>query len=244
MFSPDVLRYMCKAVLEEEKEEQRREIAAKEKLLGIFEGNPSKAENFIYEFAAYFIAHDNEPVLASPVARVVLTLSRVKGEEVDQWVDQQLQWLGLQDQQDLRVGSAFVEAFFKQYVPKGRWQSTARIEMKWPYIDEYISDFEKAHVHSKQLLKGIDQAQWFIKGLAGSVKRAMMDKFQTYEKVKKQASHIIEIQKLLHWAYKERSNTWTNAQGQPQKILQPMNLRKPVSHAPTCEEQKRLKKVW
>ena len=147
---------MHKAVLKEEEEEQRRKIAAKEKLLKIFEGNPSKDEDFIYKFAAYFMAHNNEPVLASPVTRVVLTLSRVKGEEVDQWVDQQLQWLKLQDWQDPRVRSTFVEAFFKQFVPKGRWQNIARIEMKWPYIDEYISDFKKAHIHGRQLLKGID----------------------------------------------------------------------------------------
>ena len=243
MFSPDILKYMHKTVLKEEEEEQKREIAAKEKLPEIFKGNPSEAENFIYEFAAYFMAHDDEPVLASPVARVALTLSRVKGEEVDQWVDQQLQWLKLQDQQDLRVRSAFVEAFFEQFVPKGRWQSIARIEMKWPYIDECISDFEKAYVHSKQLLKGIDQVQQFIKGLAGSVKRAMTDKFQTYKKAKRQASHIVGIQKLLHQAYKKRSETWTNAQGQPQKTLWPTSPRKPMSHIPTCKEQKRLKKV-
>ena len=81
MFSPDILMYMCKAILKEEEEEQRMGIAAKEKLPEIFEGNLSEAENFIYAFAAYFMAHDNELVLASPVARVVLTLSRVKGEE-------------------------------------------------------------------------------------------------------------------------------------------------------------------
>ena len=45
MFSPDILRYMCKTVLKEEEEEQRKEITAKETLPGIFEGNPSEAEN-------------------------------------------------------------------------------------------------------------------------------------------------------------------------------------------------------
>ena len=234
---------MHKTVLKEEEEEWRKEITAKEKLPGIFEGNPSEAENFIYEFAAYFMAHDDKPELDSPVARVALTLSRVKGEEVDQWVDQQLQWLELQDQQDLRVRGTFVEAFFKQFVPTGRWQSVARIEMKWPYIDEYISNFEKAYVHSKQPLKGINWVQQFIEGLAGSVKRAMTDKFQTYEKAKKQASHIVGIQKLLHQAYKKRSNMWTNAQGQPQKTLQPTNPKKPTSYTPTHKEQKRLKKA-
>ena len=234
---------MCKTILEEEEEEWRKEIAAKEKLPEIFKGNPSKAENFIYEFAAYFMAHNDEPVLASPVAQVALTLSRVKGEEVDQWVDQQLQWLELQDQQDPRVRSTFVEAFFEQFVPKGRWQSIARIEMKWPYIDEYISNFERAYVHSKQPWKGINQAQWFIEGLAGSERRAMMDKFQTYEKVKKQASHIVGIQKLLHQAYKKRSDMWTNAQGQPQKMLWPTSPKKPTNQVSTSKGQKKLKRV-
>ena len=87
--------------------------------------------------------------------------------------------------------------------------------MKWPYIDEYISDFKKACVHSKQLLKGISQAQWFIKGLEGSVKRVMTDKFQAHEKAKKQASCRVGVQKLLHQVYKKKNDTWTDVQGQP-----------------------------
>ena len=244
MFSPDILMYMCKVILNEEEEEHKIEAAAKEKLLEIFEGNPSKAEHFIYQFTTYFMAHDDELVLASPVTRVALTLSWVKGEEVDQWVDQQLQWLELQDWQDLKVRSAFVEAFFEQFVPKGRWQNVAKIEIKWPYIDEYISDFKKAHVHNKRPLKGINQAQWFIEGLMGAVKRVMKDRFQTYEKAKKQASHIIGVQKLLHQVYKKRNNGWTNVQGQPQKMLQPATLQKPGNHMHSQDKQKKQKKVW
>ena len=59
---------MCRAILNEEEEDLRMEAAAKEKLPEIFEGNPSEAEHFIYEFAAYFMAHNKEPVLASSVA--------------------------------------------------------------------------------------------------------------------------------------------------------------------------------
>ena len=113
MFPPEVLTYMQRAILDEEEEECRMETVAKEKLPDIFEGNPSEAEHFIYEFAAYFMAHDEEPVLASPVAQVALILSHIKGEEVDLRVDQQLQWLELQDCQDPRVGEAFVEIFFE-----------------------------------------------------------------------------------------------------------------------------------
>ena len=79
--------YMCKTILKEEEEEHKTEAAVREKIPEIFEGDPSKAEHFIYQFAAYFMAHDNEPVLASPVVWVALTLSHIKGEEVDQWVN-------------------------------------------------------------------------------------------------------------------------------------------------------------
>ena len=104
-------------------------------------------------------------------------------------------------------------------MPKGRWQTIARVEMKWPYIDEYISDFERTHIHSMQPLRGIEWAQQFIEGLPGSVKRAMTDKFQTYEKAKKEAHCIVGVQKLLHRIYRKKSDTWTNRQGQSQKML-------------------------
>ena len=68
MFPPEVLTYMHRAILNEEEEECRKEDVARKKLPEIFKGNPSEAEHFIYEFAAYFMAHDKEPVLASPVA--------------------------------------------------------------------------------------------------------------------------------------------------------------------------------
>ena len=91
--------------------------------------------------------------------------------------------------------------------------------MKWPYIDEYISDFKKMHIHSKQPLKWIEWVQHFIKGLAGSVKRAMTNKFQTYEKAKKEDHCIVGVQKLLHQVYKKKNNTWTDTHRQTQKTL-------------------------
>ena len=216
MFSPDVLMYMCKALLQEEEEEHRRETTAKEKLPEIFKGNPSEAEHFIYQFAAYFMSNDDELVLASSVARVVLTLSWVKGEEVDQWVDQQLQWLEVQDQQDLKVGSAFVEALFEQFMPKGRWQNIARIEMKWPYINEYISDSKKAHVYSRQPLKGINQVQWFIEGFAGSMKEQWQINFKPMRRPRNKPVTL--------WGYRNSSTKST---------------RKRMMHGQTCKDNHR-----
>ena len=76
------------------------------------------------------------------------------------------------------------------------------------------------------------------------MKRAMMDKFQTYKKAKKQASHIVGIQRLLHQAYKKRNDMWTNEQGQPQRMLWPTTPKKPTNHIQYHEKQKKLKKAW
>ena len=47
----------------------------------------------------------------------------------------------------------------------------------------------------------------------------MTDKFQTYEKAKGQASHIVGVQKILHQVHKNQKDTWTDEQGQTWKIL-------------------------
>ena len=72
----------------------------------------------------------------------------------------------------------------------------------------------------------------------------MTDKFQTYEKAKKQARHIVGIQKLLHWVHRKKSDMWTNAQGQLQKMLRPTDPKKPTNPVSMCEGQKKLKQVW
>src|SRR5580704_16812939 len=226
MFSPDVLKYMHK-VLDKEEEQERHETApmAPEeiRLPKIFGGDPTEAEQFIYQFAAYFMAHDDEPRLASPAARAALTLTHIRGEEVDQWVDRQLDWLELQDRNNPQVGEAFVQAFFEEFMPKNKWQSTVQVQMKWPFIDEYISDFERAYVHKKMPLKGVERMQRFIEGLTSPVKRALPDKFRTYEQVRTQASRIVGMQKILHCLYKSRRTEWTDAQGRRTEVLRPQH---------------------
>src|SRR5580692_1564784 len=189
------------------------------------------------------MAHNDEPRLASPAARAALTLTRIRGEEVDQWVDRQLDWLELQDRNDPQVGEAFVQAFFEEFVPKNKWQSTAQVQMRWPFIDEYISDFEKAYIHKKMPLKGVERVQRFIEGLTSPVKRALPDKFRTYEQVRTQASRIVGMQKILHRLHKSRSTEWTDAQGRRAEVLQPQRGNQHTNVTITKEEWRRQKRV-
>src|SRR5580692_9120554 len=189
------------------------------------------------------MAHDDEPRLASPAARAALTLTRIRGEEVDQWVDRQLDCLELQDRNDPRVGEAFVQAFFEEFVPKNKWQSTVQVQMKWPFIDEYIFDFEKAYIHKKMPLKGVECVQCFIKGLAGSVKRALPDRFRTYKQVQTQASCIVDVQKILHHLHKSQSTEWMDAQGRRAEVLQPQPKSQRTNATIIKEEWRRQKKA-
>ena len=163
---------------------------------------------------------------------------------MDQWVDCQLDWLELQDHNDPQVGEAFVQAFFEEFVPKkNKWQSTMQVQMKWPFIDEYILDFEKAYVHKKMPLKGVERVQRFIEGLAGSVKRALPDKFRTYEQVRTQASRIVGMQRVLHRLHRSRSTEWTDAQGRRAEVLRPQHGNRRTNIIIMKEEWKRQKRV-
>ena len=59
----------------------------------IFEGDCSKAESFLQEFSTYLLINYNVPALASFIKRIAITLTCIKGPEVNWWTQQQLEWL-------------------------------------------------------------------------------------------------------------------------------------------------------
>ena len=62
-------------------------------LLAVFEGDCSKAESFLREFSTYLLVNHDIPALASFIQRITIALTCIKGPEVSQWTEQQLEWL-------------------------------------------------------------------------------------------------------------------------------------------------------
>ena len=59
----------------------------------IFEGDCSKAESFLWEFSTYLLVNYDIPALASFIKRIAIALTCIKGLEVNQRMQQQLEWL-------------------------------------------------------------------------------------------------------------------------------------------------------
>ena len=59
----------------------------------IFKGDCSKAESFLREFFTYLLVNYDVPALASFIKWIAITLTCIKGPEVNQWTQQQLEWL-------------------------------------------------------------------------------------------------------------------------------------------------------
>ena len=59
----------------------------------IFEGDCSKAESFLREFSTYLLVNYDVPALTSFIKRIAIALTCIKGPKVNQWMQQQLEWL-------------------------------------------------------------------------------------------------------------------------------------------------------
>jgi hypothetical protein len=65
-----------------------------------FDGDRTKAEQFMKEFAGYRIINRRNASIQNPMTRVALCLSYIKGKNVDQWAARQLD--DLVDKVDIR----------------------------------------------------------------------------------------------------------------------------------------------
>ena len=137
----------------------------------IFEGDCSKAESFLREFSTYLLVNYDVPALASFIKRITITLTCIKGPEVNQWTQQQLEWLmTLQPADDTNaMYQQFIANFHAHFMDSQKAQR-ARIElqtlkMTWPEIDEYISKFESITHEAGYNPADHNTMQQFLQGL-------------------------------------------------------------------------------
>ena len=96
----------------------------------IFKGDRSKAESFLREFSTYLLVNYDVPALTSFIKRIAITLTCIKGPEVNQWTQQQLEWLmTLQPVDDNNTTyQQFITNFHNHFMDSQKAQR-ARIEL-------------------------------------------------------------------------------------------------------------------
>jgi len=138
----------------------------------IFSGDRTKADNFIEEVRAYLRLNQDVAGLNSPIKKVALTLTLIKGSEVAGWVRDMGHWLDqlnpVTDNVPL-VWDQFLQEFARQFQDSQR-EDRARIKienihMRFPEIDKYISQFEELARQAGYTQGNPETTQLFLKGL-------------------------------------------------------------------------------
>jgi hypothetical protein len=115
----------------------------------VFDGDQTKADAFIRELCLYMMANQGVPGFESPMRRTTIALTFIKGPKVDAWVKTMLQVLEQLDpavENVKYVYTNFLEHFQTQFTNSTK-QETAQatldcLTFKFPFIDQYVSDFE------------------------------------------------------------------------------------------------------
>ena len=168
----------------------------------IFEGDHSKAESFLREFSTYFLVNYDVPALASFIKRIAITLTCIKGPEVNRWTQQQLEWLmTLQPANNTNAMYQQSITNFCAHFMDSQKAQRARIElqmlkMTWPEIDEYISKFESIAHEAGYNPADHNMMQQFLQGLPQSIGQKVLKDttVKTYNQMKKKAISVTASQ--------------------------------------------------
>ena len=177
----------------------------------IFEGDCSKAESFLREFSTYLLVNYDVPALTSFIKRTAITLTCIKGPEVNRWTQQQLEWLmTLQPADDNNATyQQFIADFCACFMDSQKAQR-ARIElqmlkMTWPEIDEYIFKFESIAHEAGYNPADPNTMQQFLQGLPQSIGQKVLEDttVETNEQIKKKAISVTASQCIINALYKQ-----------------------------------------
>ena len=188
----------------------------------IFEGDCSKAESFLQEFSTYLLVNYDIPALASFIKRITITLTCIKGLEVNQWTQQQLEWLMTLQPMDNNntTYQQFIMNFRNHFMDSQKAQR-ARIElqtlkMTWPEIDEYISKFKSIAHKAGYNPADHNTMQQFLQGLPQSIGQKVLEDtaIETYDQMKKKAINVTASQCIINTLYKQpaQNTPWPNFQ--------------------------------
>jgi hypothetical protein len=173
----------------------------------VFEGDRTKAEAFMRELRLYMLANRGVPGFESPMRRVAIALTFIKGLKVDGWVEAMLQTLEQLDPatEDVEyVYTNFLNHFQTQYTDSTR-QEVAQATLnkhtfRFPFIDQYISDFENLVRKAGYTVGSRESMNYFIKGLqsAPDVAEKVVERFPVdYQDLKDKTILVVKARQLI-----------------------------------------------
>ena len=137
-----------------------------------FDRERTKAEAFLRELRLYMMANQGVPGFESPIRCIAIALTFIKGPKVNGWVEAMLQAIEqlhpIQDNIEYTY-TDFLHRFQTQFTDSTK-QETAQAALdkhhfKFPFIDQYISDFETLVRKAGYTVGSRETMNYFLKGL-------------------------------------------------------------------------------
>ena len=175
-------------------------------LLQIFMGNRAKAQDFLDEVLGYFHANRGVARFESPMRKVSITLTMIKGSEVAGWAHDMGQWVDSLDPavDDIElIWEQFQTEFTEQFTDSQQQQRACldldNCHMKIPEIDQYIAKFEDLVRLAGYTIGNEETINFFLKGLSQSVLEDVMKPpfVTTYNDIKNHAIQTMKAKQLI-----------------------------------------------
>jgi hypothetical protein len=152
-----------------------------------FDGDRSKADEFITRFGLYSMINERNSVITNPKRRTALALTYIRGPKVDDWVSQQFNALSTKVNGDANLVPKYAntdEALWEDFVTsfKCAFSETveevlARLEdlqMTGDDVEMYIATFENLIRQARREREDSWMVERFCQGLPADFKRSIM----------------------------------------------------------------------
>ncbi len=203
----------------------------------VFNGDRTKAEAFLDQLNHYFLLNLNVPGFNSPIKKVALAITLIKGTEVTGWTRALGELLHALDPINDNVPALWehFEREFRNKFQDSSKQQRARASldnhhMKWPDVDAYISSFKELLRLAEYTAGNNESANLFLQGLPRSIATEVMKPPlpASYKEMKRKAIDTTRSSQIIQSMFGNQGNSrgsnagnWRNTPQQSRQLPQP-----------------------
>jgi Retrotransposon gag protein len=172
----------------------------------IFEGDRRQARDFIEELQSYIRVNLGVAGFESPIHKVALALTFIKGPEVARWTTAIGRWINGLDQVNDNVPAVwdqFLQELEDQFTNSTVGQCSCikleRLKMHFPEVDQYISKFKDLASLAGYTVGNEETINFFLRGLPDDVMTDVLKPSftNTYDGIKERAIAVTKSKQLI-----------------------------------------------
>jgi Retrotransposon gag protein len=191
----------------------------------IFEGDRKQARDFIEELQSYIRVNLGVTGFESPIRKVALALTFIKGPEVARWTAAIGRWIDGLDQVNnnvLAIWDQFLQELEDQFIDSTVGQhlhiELERLKMCFPEVDQYISKFKDLASLAGYTVGNEETINFFLRGLPNNIMTDILKPpfANTYDSIKERAIAVTKSKQLISAIKGRHNNAFQNTFGQRQ----------------------------